>query len=70
MLFEKHTEVDEVYAEVFCNAFGSKFTISANMKSEALTTAAHIFRILLIPNITMDCDMQNTTAAASSFSML
>jgi hypothetical protein len=59
MLFAQLAEGDEAHAEVFCNAFRTTFPVYANMKSEALTTAAHIFRILFTPNLAADCDVKN-----------
>jgi hypothetical protein len=60
MLFAQLAEGDEAHAELFCNSFRSQFAVYANLKSEALTTAAHIFRILLTDNLAVECDVKNT----------
>jgi hypothetical protein len=60
MLFAQLAEGDEAHAEIFCNAFRSKFSVYAIQKLEALTTAAHIVRILFTPNLAAECDIKNT----------
>jgi hypothetical protein len=60
MLFAQLAEGDEGRAEVFCNAFRSKFSVYAIQKLEALTTAAHIVRILFTNNLAAECDIRNT----------
>jgi hypothetical protein len=59
MLFAQLAEGDEAHAEFFCDAFRSKFGVYSVAKSEALTTAAHIFRVLLTPNLAAECDVRN-----------
>ena len=60
MLFAQISEGDEEHGEVFCNAFRAEFTTYARENVDALTTAAHIFRILLTPKIAAECDIKNT----------
>jgi hypothetical protein len=60
MLFAQLAEGDAGQAEIFCNAFRSKFSVYAIQKLEALTTAAHIVRILFTPKLAAECDIKNT----------
>jgi hypothetical protein len=62
LLFAQLADGDPVHAEIFCNAFRTKFSFYGNQKGEALATAAHIFRILFSPAIAAECDVKNTIA--------
>jgi hypothetical protein len=62
MFFAQLAEGDLNQAEVFCNAFRTKFSLYAHQKPEALSTAAHIFRILFAPSIAAECDVKNAIA--------
>lgn len=60
MLFAQISEGDEEHAELFCNAFRAEFVAYARENVAALTTAAHIFRILFTPKIASECDIKNS----------